>query len=292
MQRLGTIALQGSSRGLLSPLLLCFLVYITISGLPAQAADGQTACRSPFARLVSIQGTVEVLRSGSNEWARVAKLDTPVGPADRLRTGPQSRAAFYIQPETLVRIDQNTSAVISQQADETLVEFTQEEVVPVSDSAHACGAGYFITRFPRKFKVRTPHLNAAVEGTEFLIANRCELTELAVVEGKVLASSAGTNTFPSQSVTSGQTLTVGGGEPPTIKLLIKPADAVQWTLYYPPITPLDAATVEDCGDLTQDNRASCLIARAERLLRAGRVDEAQADISDAVTAAPSNSDAK
>ncbi len=292
MERIGTVALQGNSRGLLSPLLLFLVVHTTISGTPAQAADAETACRSPFARVVSIQGSVEVLRSGGNAWTRVARLDTAICPGDRLRTGPQSRAALFVQPETLVRVDQNTSATFNQTDAETAVEFTQEEIVPVSVSAHACGAGYFITRFPRKFKVKTPHLNAAVEGTEFLVAMRCESTDLSVIEGKVLAASAGPTPFPAQTVTSGQTLTVGGGEPPAIKLLIKPADAVQWTLYYPPITPADAVPVKDCRDVAAGSRASCLIARAERLLRAGRVDEAQTNISDALAVAPYSSDAK
>jgi tetratricopeptide (TPR) repeat protein len=292
MARVGTVALQGSSRGLLSPLLLFFLFYTTISGSPAQAADGQAACRFPFARVVSIQGTIEVLRSGGTNWARVAQLDTSVCPGDRLRSGPQSRAALFVQPETLVRVDQNTSVTISQTDDETLVELTQEDVVAVSAGAHACGAGYFITRFPRKFKVKTPHLNAAVEGTEFLVAMRCESTDLSVIEGKVLAAGADSNVFPPQSVVSGQTLTVGGSEPPVIKLQLKPADAVQWTLYYPPITPAGIEPAEDCRVVAQDNRLSCLIARAEQFLRAGRVEDAQANIADALTVAPYSSDAK
>ena len=292
MATLETVAPQGSSRGVLPPLLLVFLFYTTISGRPAHAADGQTACRSAFARIVSIQGTVEVLRSDSNDWARVTQLDSSICPGERLRTGPQSRAALYLQPETLVRVDQNTSVTFSQTAGETLVEFVQEEVAPVSASAHACGAGYFVTRFPRKFRVKTPHLNAAIEGTEFLVAMRCESTELSVFEGKVLATSAGVNTFPSQSVVSGQTLTVGASEPPVIKLLIKPSDAVQWTLYYPPITPADAAVVENCLGVAPDDRAACSIAQVERLLRAGRVDEAQANIGDALANAPYSSDAK
>ena len=292
MLKVGTVALQGSSRGLLSPLLLFFIFYTTMSGSPAQAADVLAACGSSVARVVSIQGNIEVLRSGSNDWTRVAKLDTLVCTGDRLRSGPQSRAALFVQPETLVRVDQNTSVTVSQTADETLVEFIQEDVVAVSASAHACGAGYFVTRFPRKFKVKTPQLNAAIEGTEFLVALRCESTDLSVFEGKVLATSAGANVFPSQSVVSGQTLSVGGSEPPAIKLLVKPADAVQWTLYYPPLTPADAVPVADCRDVAADNRASCLIARAERLLRAGRVDEAQANIGDALAVAPYSSDAK
>src|SRR6185295_2300543 len=231
----------------------------------------------------------EVLRSGSNGWTRVAKLDTSICDGDRVRTGPQSRAALFIQPETLVRVDQNTSVLVSQLADktngtagETLVEFTQEEVVPISAAAHTCGAGYFITRFPRKFKVKTPHLSAAVEGTEFLVANRCESTDLSVIEGKVLASSAGASVFPAQSVVSGQTLTVGGGEAPAIKLLIKPADAVQWTLYYPPITPGGTVAPEDCSSVPQEERGVCLTSHAEQFLRAGRVEEARETIADAL----------
>ncbi|MEO8007887.1 MAG: tetratricopeptide repeat protein [Betaproteobacteria bacterium] len=50
--------------------------------------------------------------------------------------------------------------------------------------------------------------------------------------------------------------------------------------------------MEDCRDVTQDRRASCLIARGERLLRVGRVDEAQTNIDDALAVAPYSSDAK
>ena len=291
MQRFRWIGLQGSSRGLSPPLLLCVLL-ITTSGIPALAADVSAACGSPVARIVSIQGSIEILRAHQNDWARITRLDTPLCEGDKLRTGASSRAALFIQPETLVRVDQRTNISVSQTAAETLVEFTQEDLVATSTTAHTCGGGYFITRFPRKLRVNTPHLNAAVEGTEFLVAMRCESTELSVFEGKVLATSAGTNDFPSQSVVSGQTLTVGGGEPPAIKLQIKPADAVQWTLYYPPITPAGTVPVEDCLAVAQDNRVSCLIARAEQRLRAGRVEEAQTNIGDALAVAPNSSDAK
>src|SRR6266850_652229 len=293
MQRFRWIALQGSSRGLLPPLLLLFVFLITTSGIPAFAADVSAACSSPVARVVSVQGSIELLRARQNDWSKITRLDTPLCEGDRLRTGALSRAALFIQPETLVRVDQNTSISISQTAEETLVEFTQEDVLPAAAGAYSCGAGYFITRFPRKFRVNKPHLNAAVEGTEFLVAMRCESTELSVFEGKVLAAGAGANVFPTQTVSSGQVLTIGGSEPPAIKLLVKPVDAVQWTLYYPPITPAAGVVpVEDCRVVAQDNRASCLIARAEQLLRAGRVDEARTHIGDALAAAPNSSDAK
>src|SRR5260370_15390639 len=166
-----------------------------------------------------------------NACVKAPRLDPLLCEGDRLRTGGLSRAALFIQPETLVRVDQNTSISVSQTKEETLVEFTQEEVLPAAAGANSCGAGYFITRFPRKFKVNTPHLNAAVEGTEFLVAMRCESTELSVFEGKVLAAGVGANIFPAQSISSGQSLTIGGTEPPAIKLQLKPAGSVHWTLY-------------------------------------------------------------
>ena len=202
-----------------------------------------------------------------------------------MRTGVLSRAALFIQPETLVRVDQNTNISVSQTAEETLVEFTQEDVLPAAAGAYSCGAGYFITRFPRKFRVNTPHLNAAVEGTEFLVAMRCESTELSVFEGKVLAAGAGANIFPAQSVVSGQTLTIGGSEPPAIKLHLKPTDAVQWVLYYPPLSDAtaeaDLPPAEQCRSLPKPLDQTCLTQRAEVLLRLGRVDEAQREVDEA-----------
>lgn len=301
MQRFRWVALQGSARGLLSPLLLLLAVHITTSGIPALAADDQAACPAPFARIVSIQGSVEVLRAGQSTarqngagqigasrsgWIKVTRLDTPLCEGDRLRTGALSRAALFIQPETLVRVDQHTRISLSQTAEETLVEFIQEGVLPASATPNACGAGYFITRFPRKFKVNTPHLNAAVEGTEFLVAMRCETTELSVFEGKVLAASAGTDVFPPQTITSGQTLTIGGAEPPAIKLLVKPADAVQWVLYYPPLSDARAEaelpTADQCRSLPKPLDQTCLSQRAELLMRLGQIDQAQREIDEAV----------
>ncbi|HKQ24245.1 MAG TPA: FecR domain-containing protein [Burkholderiales bacterium] len=292
MQRSRWIALQGSSRGSLPPLLL--VCFITTSGIPAHAADVSAACSSPVARVVSIQGSIEVLRARQNDWSRVTRLDTPLCEGDRLRTGVRSRAALFIQPETLVRVDQNTSITVNQTGQETLVEFTQAEVLPAAASAYSCGAGYFITRFPRKFRVKTPHLNAAVEGTEFLVAMRCERTELSVFEGKVLAASTGADVFPSQSISSGQMLTIGGSEPPTVKLLVKPTDAVQWVVYYPPLSDAiaepDLPTAEQCRSLPKRLDQTCLSQRAEVLLRLGRVDEAQREVDEAVALDPGSGD--
>ena len=89
------------------------------------------------------------------------RLDTPLCAGDRLRTGAFSRAALFLQPETLVRVDQNTTITLNQSNEEIEVEFFGAELAAEAMNAKSFGAAYFITRFPKKFKVKTPHVNAA-----------------------------------------------------------------------------------------------------------------------------------
>ena len=117
-------------------------------------------------------------------------------------------------------------------------------------NAQSFGAGYFITRFPKKFKVKTPHMNAAVEGTEFMVELSPDATKLTVIEGKVSSESVATR--DTQMVTAGQSLASGATGPGAITTVIKPQDAVQWVLRYPPISDGPNAST-----------------RAEELLRAG-----------------------
>ncbi len=175
---------SGVSNG--SRLLLgCVLPALVLCATPtrATAADVPPACTPTVARIVSMQGVVELRRAGQRDWAAVTRLDTPVCQGDTVHAGPRSRAALVILPEKFVRLDQNSTVSISIEGEETIVEFFQDETTP----RDACGAGYFITRFPRKFKVRTPFVNAAVEGTEFLVSMSCTATSVAVFEGKVSA---------------------------------------------------------------------------------------------------------
>ncbi len=286
------IALRQSSGGSAFSLLVCLVFCTTTSGKPALAQDA-AACQFAIARVVSIQGGVDVRRAGSSDWLRVKRLDTAVCAGDQLRTGPLSRAALFVQPETLVRVDQNTTIALSQTTTEILVEFFQDEGARAGRDAHACGAGYFITRFPRRFKVSAPHLNAAVEGTEFQVALRCESTELTVLEGAVRSETLATG--EERILTGGQVLAAGPTGPAVFSTLIKPADAVQWVLYYPPLsdakTEDDVPTAEQCRGLPTPSDQTCLTQRAEVLLRLGRSEEALRDINEALALNPGNGDA-
>lgn len=251
----------------------------------AFAAESLPTCTPVVARVVSVQGLVEVQRAGSQRWLQVTRLDTPICQGDLIHTQPRSRAALVILPEKFLRLDQNSALAISVTADETVVEFFQDT------PRDSCGAGYFVTRFPRKFKVKTPFLNAAVEGTEFLVNMTCSTTTVAVFEGKVSAQTvlASTEQF---FLKSGESVSAGPSEPAAVKLMVKPTDAVQWALYYPPLSdPAPEGTpTPNCDDGATDERSRCLTLRAERRLREGRVDEAQMDIEAAVALVADNPD--
>jgi hypothetical protein len=258
-----------------------------------QAADDAPPC-PPVARIVSIQGTLQLQRAGQSASSYVRKLGTFLCQNDLLHTEPGSRAAVFISAETLVRLDQNSTIRISQTDLETVVEFSKD-TAPLSKALLApdqCGAGYFITRYPKRFRVITPFANAVVEGTEFLVALRCEATEIAVFEGKVRAEQT-LAASQAVSIASGQSYSAGEHEPPVIKALVRPTDAVQWVLHYPPLseTESDAGTDRPCESGSASEKSRCLTARAERRLRAGRVDEAQRDIDEALKLVRDNADA-
>lgn len=255
---------------------------------------GQAAAEScaPVARVVSIQGTVQIKHAGQDAWSYVRKLDTPVCQGDLLHTEAASRAALLIVPETLVRLDQNSTMAIKQTAAETIVELSRNDASLLAPDQ--CGAGYFITRFPRRFRVLTPFVNASVEGTEFLVAMRCESTQVAVFEGRVRAQEVLAESSQAVSLKAGEGYTAGGNEPPVVKVLVKPVDAVQWALYYPPLSEAGSGAGPDqqCDRPAADERARCLTARAEQRLRVGRADDAQSDIEASVALVPDNADAQ
>jgi Tfp pilus assembly protein PilF len=226
----------------LALLAACLLALAT-----SRSATGADAC----AQVVSVQGQVEIQRPGQTDWVRVERLEARLCPGERLRTGADSRAALLVAPQALVRVTQNTVIAIHVTPDETRVEFES-------------GAVYSISRFPRRYRIITPFVNAGVEGTEFLVSLGANTAEVAVYEGRVLAEDLIGERGARRSLASGEVARFARGAAPVVSALVNPTDAVQWALYYPPLAP------EATG--------------AERLLRLGRVDEAEREADPALAA--------
>jgi tetratricopeptide (TPR) repeat protein len=278
------------------------VVLTSISSVQAAAP-----CTPEIAKIVSIQGVVELRRSVDGRlqeagW-QAAELNVALCPGDMVRTHERSRAALLLSNETTLRLDQRTTLTLA---------------APDSDKASLMdlftGALHVITRTARPFKVRTPFVNANVEGTEFLVAVGAESGSVAVYEGRVTAD----NERGSVVVASGELAIATRNSAPRKEIMVRPRDAVQWALYFPTVfdyrlgagiagAPGEAALQESIA-LYRKGRLVEAIARLEDvpeglrnprfltfrsglLLLVGRLDEAKPDIERALALDPRNSDA-
>jgi len=220
-------------------------------------------CERPVAVAVSVQGEVNARKGGAADWEPVRRKDA-FCPGDAVRVMEQSRADLLLINETTLRLDQNTEIVFT--APERNKEFWLDVVF---------GGTYFMSRTPRTFKVHTPFVNAGIEGTEFFIGVEKDRALLTVFEGRIAAA----NDRGEVAVSRGQSVVAEASRAPVLRTEARPRDAVRWTLFYPVV----GATRPGAPSGWQD--------RAESLLAVGRVDEASAEIEEALKTSPGNADA-
>lgn len=259
------------------------------------------ACDPWIAKIVSVEGSVEAQRAGEADW-RPTALDEVLCVGDVLRVGAASRAAVLLPNETVFRIDQHST-----------VSFSGPEQEAGSLLRLLKGVAYFFTRSPQGLQVDTPFVNAAVGGTEFLVRTDAGSTLISVFEGKVSA----TNAAGSLLLSAGESAVAAGGRAPVPQVVVRPRDAVQWAIYYPP-----TLTVREweAGDLTGTHLSHAirdsleayrgrdvpgalqalnetpsdladpwaLTYRAALLLCVGRLEAARADLDEALRLDPAN----
>ncbi len=226
-------------------------------------------CEPSVAKVMAVEGKVDVRHPDETQWQPV-KLHDTFCPGDVIRVQERSRADIALSNQPMLRLDQNTTMTLGGIKKEggSLIELVK-------------GATHFFSRVPRNLEVRTAFVNAGVEGTEGVIRVTDDKTEVTIFEGKVVAA----NESGTLNLTDGQSIVAEKGKAPSYQTVVKPRDAVQWALYYPPVMDLspDAAVKED------DPRS--LASRAARSLSVGRVDEAKADLDRAIKLDPRSADA-
>jgi len=282
---------------------LGLLTFIIIIVLLSPCAYPEERCKQWAGKVVSIQGSVQVRMAGETQW-QPAKLNSTYCPGDTIRVLDRSRADIALINQPVLRLDQNTTLTLRGVKEEktSIVELVK-------------GAAHFFSRAPKNLDVNTAFVNAGIEGTEFFVRVDEDKAFLSIFEGKVLAS----NEAGKLTITSGQSAVAERGKAPEMRVVVKPRDAVQWTLYYPPVfyyRPSDfqglpesvqamirksidaymkrdfSSAFESIARLPEDVRDARLFTyRASLLLGVGRVDEAKADIDKALSIAPNNSDA-
>lgn len=231
------------------------------------------ACATPIARIVSIDNSVQLKDASATVYVPAA-LNAPVCQGDSVRVGEFSRATIaFLDTGLRLTIEQNTEFTVQppRRAGRSFIDLFR-------------GAILFFTRQPRSLDVRTPFVNAAVEGTEFLIRVEGNRAEVAVLEGTV----AMVNDQGSLTLTSGQSGQALAGQAPQ-RIDIRPQDAVRWALYYEPVlSPASLAELEGVPLASRDARY--FVRRASALLSVGRVDEARAGLAQAGKLDPNDGD--
>ena len=292
--------MAGKTLGLVAFGALCMLSW----ELHAQAGLADR-CPQPIARIVSAQGTIELKEASAKVW-RLAKIDALVCPGDSIHVGERSRGAILLlAAETVLRIDENTTLRILE---------PRQEYRSLLDLLN--GVIHFLSRAPRSLEVKTPFVNAAVEGTEFLIRVETNRTFISVFEGRVAAR----NASGSLSLTSNQSAFVRAGEAPELRIVVRPRDAVRWALYYQPVFAglFDPSSIDPGRDLPlalrevlgilgrgdlkaafdrldrvpePERGEKFYVYRAALLLSVGRVDEARSDLDKAFALSPESGEA-
>ncbi len=269
----------------------CLIGAVILSSIAlGHATAAAPDCDPVVGELISVEGTVQLQRAGGGSW-QAAGVGAMLCDKDTVRTEANSRASVSLVNDAVFRLDQNTAVHLADIAPEPEEKSFVQLLV---------GAIQSFSRKPREVAIDTPYLNATIEGTEFVIRVAQNETELTVFEGTVRAA----NPQGAAAVTSGQMVVAQAGQAPRRRVVVRPRDAAQWSIYYPPVlaamgggqapSDLPPAIAEAAGLAGQGNAAGALEAmdrvpatqqdaryhlyRASFLLAAGQVEGARGAI--------------
>jgi len=236
---------------------------------------------------------VEVSGHDRAHW-RDVQLNQVLCAGQQVRLMPKSRAVLKLQNETLIHLDEGSVFTLR------AIESDKPAWLDLLR-----GALHIISRVPRALNIRTPLVNAGIEGTEFALRVDPAQAELWVYEGRVRFS----NTLGQLLIASGEAAAATPGRAPERRIVVKPRQAVEWALYYPPLLDsrpesyLEAlrpavlayrrndftaafAALDGVPEGARDARYHTL--RAGLLLSVGRVPEAEGDLTSAQRLDPKN----
>ena len=283
-----------------------FIGVVVWFGVVANTAAGESAgasCEDWVSKIISLQGEAFILRRQESQW-RPALLNDFFCRGDRLRVGDNSRAAVVLRNDAVLRIDENSTLAFNG------IEAPKTFLIDMLR-----GAAYFFSREARSLKLTTPFVNGVVKGTEFLVQVDETGTLISLFEGSIQAE----NEQGDLLLARGQSAVATAGAPPRLQMVARPRDAVQWTLYYPPVVAFSADAFEGAapdawqtrmrqslddyrkGDLRQaiarmqetpaPTDPRFFVYRAALALEVGRVAEAREDIDRALELDAGNSQA-
>ncbi|MBI4051208.1 MAG: FecR domain-containing protein, partial [Elusimicrobia bacterium] len=128
-------------------------------------------------QIITTEGTVEVQRSGSDQWVRADVLPYSLDPSDKLRTLRRSKALLLFDDQSRIELSPKSTFILEQTG--------------VSQIGMRLDLGrlraWVSKRAGRRFEVRTPVAVAAVRGTEFGVEVRDAITSIVEVYSGLVA---------------------------------------------------------------------------------------------------------
>jgi tetratricopeptide (TPR) repeat protein len=225
---------------------------------PSVAHSGTTDPGSNEIRIAALQGTVEIAPVGATTWV-LTQTNQILHPADKLRTGPNSRVTIRWSDQSVV----------------TFGALTVMEILPPDQPGTGNGLNLFkglLSFFhrdpPGRIRVITRGGSAGVKGTEFVMAvetNGTDRTTLSVIDGKVeLSNEQGTRV-----VRNNQQAVAVSGQEPVLTPGFAAKNVLQWCLYYPAVLdlrelPLAAEEEQALGESLAAYRSGDLLAALTR----------------------------
>jgi tetratricopeptide (TPR) repeat protein len=231
-------------------------------------------------RLVFVQGQVAVRLAGTEVWQK-ARLNQDLAGGDMVRTGPNSRAAILALDESQIKLNENTVMVLKSVVPSPRLRLGEiAPAVQAGEPASLYGVtqGEIWLRNKKEkffFELETPTVTATIRGTELTVRVLPDgATRVVLLEGDVKLA----NRYGEVILAAGEEGLALPGRAPTKQVLVQPADAVQWTLFYPgyfsyrdlPLQALEAAGPVPTGPPARAAALSQGVAAYDQ----GRLDEA------------------
>jgi len=268
------------------------LTTVLIFATPALV--NAAGCDKWIAKVESSQGRVLRQEPKASDWQVITQEQTLCS-GDKIRTAKWSRATLVLSNHAVVTLDQNSTLSFSPPKDNRhwLINLMQ-------------GISFFRSRQSQQIEIETPFINAVHRGTEFVVSVDSGQSQITVLDGQVEAHNKNGNVL----INKGYTGVADASHAPHVQALtISPQDAVQWSLYYPPLIETNAQNelapvlqAYQQGDIqlaldkleqmpvSQQNDQN-LILKATLLLNVGQVEKAQSIIKQSQAISANNSDA-
>jgi tetratricopeptide (TPR) repeat protein len=204
---------------------LLFLAFFITQEVSAQTVG----------RVVEASGEVSVFDLDTVSWRPLAPgAGLPAGAL--IRTGANGRVSLLMADETQIQLRANSSLTLQEVA-QAAAWSPQRAQLPVAIKTFRSryqvreGQAWFRKKNPAVVvEVGSRLLTAQLTNTELLVTVIAEeLTQVAVLEGVVAAR----NEYGEAQAQAGTELYARPGEPPRTRLLLSPAESVQWQLRLP-----------------------------------------------------------